>query len=273
MLLPLFDALGAQSSVVFLSGAFVATQTWVILTLGETGRGLFHLQTVCLTNPSPSQTGIAARTVLSTWTAHDMWRFQQHFLLDTWIHPLVYALLLTSLVSYDLARRNHPNRLFYSALIGGVIAFGAFCDVAENMYHREFAFSPVLVAPDHLFFKACVFASTKWLILVCAVAGLLWKFLIAMPSKTDRRKSMYMHVHTFDPSYPGPRSEDFANAPYLHSGHLVVQGEHIPWTYTTPDYTHAERTYTVSPYAHYSKLALPSFGKHWNIRHTNGIFR
>ena len=173
------DLLATKQAFAVFVVAFLITQTWILLTLGESGHKVGFLQTVCLMHPSPRATGQVARQFIQDeWTSQDIANFQEHFLLDTWIHPLVYALALSSAALYDLKRRNHPQRVLYSRIVMMIIFAGAGCDVVENIYHRSIQFEPELVASDELLFNACIFSCTKWFLMAVILLTLVYRYFV-----------------------------------------------------------------------------------------------
>jgi len=87
----LLHFLSTQLALVVFTCAFVATQMYIALVLGsETGAKLLKLQMVCLSHSSPVSTGIAARDMLQAWTDEDVERVRNHFVIDFWIHPVIY---------------------------------------------------------------------------------------------------------------------------------------------------------------------------------------
>ena len=187
-MLHLRDLLATKPACILLALAFLTTQTWIAVTLGKTGHKVGYLQTVCMLHPSAEATGKAARESLLEWTEQDIYNFRRHYILDTWIHPLVYALALTSAAMYDLKRRNHPQFVFYGRIAALLCFTAGLFDVRENLYHRSIEFEPELVAPDDVLFPACVYASAKWIIVAPIFCVLLWRYLIMAPPQATTKK-------------------------------------------------------------------------------------
>ena len=82
---------------------------------------------------------------------------------------------------------------------------------------------------------------------------LLWNVfgMLTQQEKQQRETKSGPHNPQLEPSWMGPQSKDFLNAPYEQAGLINVQGRQIPWTCTAPDYGYDELSYTVSCYAHY----------------------
>lgn len=252
------NLLAEGSTMAVLLSIFVASQGWILMTLGETSTDLLQLQTVCMANPSPNRTGEIARKILETWTTADIKRFRSHYLLDMWIHPVIYALLFISAVFFDLKthqtndKKYDATAAFHGRVIAILIALGATCDILENQRHSSIEFEPALVASDILLWEACIFASTKWVIMNTVASWLFWRFVYAPDANQDPRHISRSKASFVDPEWFGPQPEDHLNTPCEAVGLLNVQGRKIPWTMTASGtYSDAERSYVVSPYGHY----------------------
>lgn len=255
------NLLANRSTMVFLMGLFVVSQTWILATLGTTGPDVAKLQTVCLMKPSPSSTGEAARQILEKWTSDDIARFQRHYILDLWVHPVLYALFFISAFLCDWKKKNEqstndsnkkqPNdetTVLLGRIVTILILIGATCDILENQRHSSIQFEPTLEASDALLWEACLFASTKWVVMKSVAGWLFWRFFWAPTSQQQCTKPL----QSFDADWTGPRPEDHLNTPCEAAGLSEVQGRKIPWTLSAPgSYSDAERSYVTSPWGHY----------------------
>ncbi|CAB9515145.1 expressed unknown protein [Seminavis robusta] len=182
-------SLSSWSAVKFFLALFVLSQGWIIMTLGETGEDVGRLQTMCLRYPTdPAATGHAARQVLEKWTTRDIHNFEHHFLIDLWIHPILYALFYTSAFLHDLIHRQENantestiNPVFVGRSGVLVIFSAALCDILENVRHKSITFDSNngVIAPDQMMYEACVFASTKWFIMGAVSLWLLFRYFSA----------------------------------------------------------------------------------------------
>lgn len=256
-------ALSTWFTLAILLISFVLSQTWILMTLAETGQDVGRLQTVCLVNST--NPGAAARDILGQWSAQDIANFQHHFLLDKWFHPILYALFFSSALLHDLLERQQQStELEGKVLLGRIgialLLFAGLCDILENIRHSKIQFEPVLVAPDDILVEASILALIKWVIMGIAAGWLTWRYaqvpMQAPVSVPDRNKE--------DLSWNGPKPGDFTNTPG-EWGLVEVQGRRIPWTRTASDpLSDADRSYTVSPYAHYIGYALDEIRIHLN---------
>ena len=261
--------LATRPAVASLLALFVISQSWIIIALGDTGKDLAKLQTVCLVHPGSNSTGAAARAMLEEWTTDDIHNFRRHFLVDFWVHPILYALFFTSALLYNLTHdersQKDPNSVLYGR-IGTVFIFcGAICDILENVRHSSIEFdSHHYFASNDVLWQACVFASTKWVIMGAVAGWLSWR-CFHVPSSASSSISIHPSKDLssgLDSSWVGPRENDFQNTP-CEAGLLYVQGRRIPWTLSAPDSRYDnERSYTVSPYAHYIGYALDEIQIH-----------
>jgi len=270
------NILASRLAVITLSAAFVLSQLWIIMTLGDTGKEVAKLQTVCLVHPGPTSTGIAAREILEEWTSEDIYNFQRHFLLDKFFHPVLYALFFTSALYHHLTHddrsKDNPHRALCGR-IGTIIIFcGALCDILENIQHSSINFdSGPFFASNDVLYGACVFASAKWVIMGTVAGWLSWRFFHD-PSATSATKSIRTATKCrsnddLGSCWKGPRPTDFLNTPCQQAGLLKVQEQDIPWTLSASGSRHDhERSYTVSPYAHYIGYALDEIQIHLSQR-------
>ena len=275
MLTSLEGILSKGPAVALLLALFVISQSWIIVALGDrTGKELAKLQTVCLIHPGSTSTGEAARAILKEWTVDDIQNFRRHFLIDFWIHPILYALFFTSALLYHLNHdersKDDPKSVLYGR-IGAVLVFcGAFCDIAENIRHSsiDFGDSSHYFASNDVLWQACAFASTKWVIMGGVTGWLSWRCSHVPSSGKSTSVGLSSRDLTdgLGDSWVGPRSKDFLNTP-CEAGLLNVQGRNIPWTLSTPNARHDnERSYTVSPYAHYIGYGLDEIQIHLENR-------
>lgn len=251
--LHLFErSLSTWPAVVILLSFFVISQSWILITLAETGEDVGRLQTICLAHPR--NPGAAARDILGNWTARDIQNFQRHFLADKWIHPILYSLFFVSAFLHDLFHRQQKPEKRSQVLLGrsgsAIIFFAGLCDILENIRHSKIQFRPALNAPDDILVEACVLASTKWIIMGAVSSWLIWRYGYA-PKPGSIFKGDSKSLSQIETIWNGPMSEDFSNT-QTKAGLLDVQGRLIPWTRTAPGASlDVNRSYTVSPYAHY----------------------
>jgi hypothetical protein len=257
---------------VFLLGCFVVSQSWILWTLGASGHDVGRLQTICLLNPNPSSTGMVARQILQQWTIDDIRRFQRHFVIDLWIHPVIYCLFLSSALWHDLAKRQPQCKDFSRRITNGRIAtvlifLGGIFDIQENIRHSSIQFEPALEATDELLWKACGFATAKWALMGGVCGWLVWRYYFcsnhAKLSYTRNASQQAGTKFSQGPNWIGPRPEDHLNTPCAAWGLLEVQGRSIPWIVSAPNsYLDAERSYVVSPYAHYIGYGIDEIRMH-----------
>lgn len=270
MLTSLERIISTGPAVALLLALFVISQSWIIVALGDTGKELAKLQTACLIHPGYNATGEAARAILKEWTVDDIQNFRRHFLIDFWIHPILYALFFTSALLYHLTHdersKDDPKSVLYGR-IGTLLVFcGAFCDIAENIRHSSIDFddSSHNFASNDTLWQACAFASTKWVIMGGVAGWLSWRCSHTPSSGNSKLMgpSSKDLADGLGDSWVGPRASDFLNTP-CEAGLLNIQGRNIPWTLSTPGSRHdIERSYTVSPYAHYIGYGLDEIQIH-----------
>jgi len=172
-------------------GAFLVTQTYILWTLGvESGAKLFQLQTGCCCGPRTGASTIIpaiSTTVLDSWTPQDYERVRQHFGLDFWIHPVIYAVALVAAGMYAMETTTKRTRRNDTPAAGNLQLFmiialpilGAACDIGENYFHWNALFgtnNAIAASTDMVatyIWYGCVLATTKWILMGLSVAQIV----------------------------------------------------------------------------------------------------
>ena len=137
---------------------FFISQTAIGLILGPVvSQDLGVMQTFALVQPS------AFRQLASKWGPEEVMRFERHFVLDFFIHPVIYTAALVAWTALEASQRRIIP-LHYETWIGLIILAGT-CDVIENILHYNML--PHLdQARDSEIRAAAVFSMVKWLITI-----------------------------------------------------------------------------------------------------------
>lgn len=161
----------------FLNGIFLASQIWIYLALGETKNKVMQLQTFCAIYRNPVDFGNAMRKNLKhDWSIEDINNVEKHFVLDEFFHPVIYVFAITSGIFYlgkfkqnDVEGVRHDS--YIHIFIFSFVALAGFCDCIENSFHKSIignVYNDDLIAliPDDALWNGCIFATTKWLIIL-----------------------------------------------------------------------------------------------------------
>mmetsp|Transcript_25655 Transcript_25655/g.39363 ORF Transcript_25655/g.39363 Transcript_25655/m.39363 type:complete len:197 (+) Transcript_25655:252-842(+) len=173
----MMNVLSSKQGMFSFLAAFFVSQSWIAWTLGNTKPKLMRLQLSCLGSNSTA----TERTFLHDWNDNDYANMQRHFLLDLWIHPLLYGAALASIA---LQKRASKQQQPYFHLVPYIVT-GASCDIIENMLHFN-ALEATIQFHQHaatastsigfFLWLGSVFAMAKWTILGFVVYQLAMKF-------------------------------------------------------------------------------------------------
>jgi len=172
--------LSTRLAVALSFGAFLVTQTYILWTLGlESGAKLLQLQTGCCRpgGGTASTTATSSTNVLDSWTEQDYERVRQHFGLDFWIHPVIYAVALIAAGMYavETKTKNKPGaKQKWNIQLIALPILGAACDIGENYFHWNALFGTTSSNATSYIWYGCVLATTKWILTGLAVAQIVY---------------------------------------------------------------------------------------------------
>jgi hypothetical protein len=177
----------STKTVILLFLLFFASQLLIGMILGPVvGKDLGIMQTVAMINPQ------VFRDVTKNWGEDELKRFERHFIVDYWFHPLVYSITLAAWVCFEAERNldGLPLGLPLHVIIP-IIFLGGIFDVMENSIH--YRLMPNLTqASDEDIRLAALFSNMKWLIcsttLIWCIRMSITRFLIARKNRNQTKK-------------------------------------------------------------------------------------
>jgi len=202
----IFDILSTKWFMILSTCVYTITQIWIKNALGhDTGMKLLSLQTTCAIHPTPIDNGIVSRQqLLDHWTLDDVQRLERHFIIDYWIHPIIYVLNVSSVVLNEYNRRtkrsaskqlqqqkndgiidNNGNDYFYHQLFLVLfITAAGFSDYMENVNHYSIIDMMMqqdddvtMSIPDQILWNGCVCSVTKWFIISICIFGVIGSWI------------------------------------------------------------------------------------------------
>ena len=117
-------SLGNSYLLLILAGLLFVCEVSLWFVLHPIFFNLLRLQLFPLFNPE------MFNIIIEQWSAEEQSRFVEHYELDMWIHPLLYASTLMSWLTYEASAAGCSPINFFTFLACPVVA--AFCDYVEN---------------------------------------------------------------------------------------------------------------------------------------------
>ena len=129
------------------------SQVTIGIVLGPIANDLLRLQVRSAFYPE------TYREQLAAWSVEERARFEKHYDLDLWFHPLAYGSLFASWVTVETTKLGHSPLPFWLLVLIPIVA--GLCDIGENYIQSAYSRNP----EDLSFEKsriAGIFAIAKW---------------------------------------------------------------------------------------------------------------
>ena len=169
----------SKNLLIVLFIAAVSSQGWILYTLGSIQHDVGAMQTISLIRPG------LFREITMKWTEADVQKFQKHFLLDKYIHPILYSFFFCVWATYESNKNDIGAPIRFSSWLFLICLAGLF-DITENTIHSYLlnASGGLSTASDFDIRLAALFATCKWLITI--PTGLWLTFALINRIRTDR---------------------------------------------------------------------------------------
>jgi hypothetical protein len=171
------NTIGSPKVLQILIMVFALSQATIAFILGpKVGHDLGPIQILTFFQPN------LFREITSQWGMDEKMRFEKHFIVDYWFHPVLYSLGFISWVTretYVAKRSPLPYFLFIA-----VPAVGGLCDIMENSIHYDIMRNG-FVASDESIQLASFFSLMKWFCVVPTGFWCLFTYLARRKQKAD----------------------------------------------------------------------------------------
>jgi len=168
--------LGSQPLLQLIMLVFLLSQGTIAFILGPVSHDLLGIQLLSMFDPN------ILRNTMARWSAEEKMRFEKHFMVDFWFHPLVYSLMFVVWVTLETSlTKRSPVPYFLFIMVP--IAAGL-CDVMENSIHLTLL-KTMPAGSDNFIRMGGFFATIKWALVIPTGLWCLMAYLTRRKQKTQ----------------------------------------------------------------------------------------